>query len=114
MGPVLILATLFNLVEKFGGTSGGICREDEGIGCTMSGGRSVPLGSPRVSLPGVSGMSCPCYHLELVLPGPDKSGPPYVYGHCPLPGSLLVVLLVELLYSLPIAILSAFGLPCSV
>ena len=56
----------------------------------------VLLGSPRVSLPGTSGVSCPCFHLELELPGPDKSGPPYVYGHCSLLGSLLVILLVEL------------------
>ena len=96
MGPVLILATLFNLVEKFSGTSGGICTEDEGIGCTMSGGQVMgSLGSPRVSLPGASGVSCPCFHLELVLPDPDKSGPPHVHCHCPLPGGLLVILLVE-------------------
>ena len=41
MGPVLILATLFNLVEKFAGTSGGICKEDKGIGCTMLGGQVI-------------------------------------------------------------------------
>ena len=41
MGPVLILATLFHLVENFAGTSGGICEEVEGIGCTMSGGQVI-------------------------------------------------------------------------
>ena len=41
MGPVLILATLFNLAEKFAGISGGICEEVEGIGCTMSGGQVI-------------------------------------------------------------------------
>ena len=40
MGPVLILATLFNLVLKFAGISG-ICEEVEGIGCTVSGGQVI-------------------------------------------------------------------------
>ena len=74
----------------------------------------APLGSPRVSPPGASGVSCPCFHLELELPDPNKLGPPYVYGHCLLAGGLLVILLVELFYPLPFAILSAFGLPFSV
>ena len=115
MGSVLILATLFNLVEKFAGTSGGICREDEGIGCTISGGQVIgSLGNSRVSLPGASGLSCPCFQLEFELPDPNKLGPPYVHGHCLLPGGFLVILQVNLLYSLPSAILAAFGLPCSI
>ena len=31
----------FNLAEKIAGTSGGICEEVEGIGCTMSGGQVI-------------------------------------------------------------------------
>ena len=78
-------------------------------------GRSMaPLGGPRVSLPGASGVSFPCFHLELELCDPNKLGHPYVYGHCLLPGGHLVILLVKLLYPLPFAILSAFALPCSV
>ena len=39
-------------------------------------GRSLaPLGSPRVSLPGASGVSCPCFQLELELHDPNKLGP---------------------------------------
>ena len=38
MGPVLILATLFSLVEKLAGTSGDFGEGVEGMGCTMSGG----------------------------------------------------------------------------
>ena len=40
-GPVLILATLFSLVEKLAGTSGDIGEGVEGMGCTMSGGQVI-------------------------------------------------------------------------
>ena len=61
MGPVLILATLFNLVEKFAGTSGGICEEDKGIGCTMLGGQVI--GSTGKS----KGLSSRCFWGEMSL-----------------------------------------------
>ena len=52
MGPVLILATLFSLVEKLAGTSGDILEEVEGMGCTMSGGLVIgSTGMVRGELP---------------------------------------------------------------
>ena len=72
MGPVLILATLFNLSEKFAGTSGGICEEVEKLDALCQEGRSlVPLERSRV-YPGASGLKCPCLQLEIGLPDPDK------------------------------------------
>ena len=61
MGPVLILATLFNFVEKCSGTSGGICKEDKGIGCIMLGGQVI--GSTGKS----KGLSSRCFWGELSL-----------------------------------------------
>ena len=57
------------------------------LGALCQEGRSLaPLGKSRAFLPGTSGVSCPCFQLELGLPDPNKLGPPYVYGHCLLPG----------------------------
>ena len=92
MGPVLILATLFRLVEKLAGTSGDILEEMEGMRCTMSGG--LVIGST-----GWSRVSCPYLQLEIGLPGHLCS---WCHFHLP----------VSLLWSLPGHLFLAIGLTC--